>query len=88
MRRAWISAKAEPINAKRIADAAAAAGIFEPVNTWAGWSRVGYEVIHGMKALFTAVLIYGSRGAGATYKASFFSASQVREVVAGAGVVL
>lgn len=79
LHRAWLSAKAEPINAQRIEDAKAAAGIAEDVNTWAGWKSLGYEVIHGMKALFKAVLIYGSKGDGATYTASFFSASQVQE---------
>ncbi len=79
LHRAWLSAKAEPINAERIATAKAAAGIAEDVNTWAGWKALGREVIHGSKALFQVVLIHGSKGDGATYKASFFSASQVKE---------
>lgn len=78
LHRAWISAKAEPINAARIAAAKAAAGIVEDAETWAGWQRLGYEVIHGSKALFGVDLIYGSKGDGATYKARFFGASQVR----------
>ena len=57
--------------------ARAAAGISEECNTWAGWKSLGYEVVHGSKALFQAVLIYGSKGDGATYTASFFSRSQV-----------
>ena len=78
LHRAWLSEKAMPINADRIASAKAAAGVTEEVNTWAGWRDAGYEVIHGSKALFGATLIRGSRGDGATYKASFFGASQVR----------
>ena len=78
LHRAWLSEKAMPINADRIAAAKVAAGITEEVKTWAGWRDAGYEVIHGSKALFGAVLIRGSKGDGATYKASFFGASQVR----------
>ena len=77
LHRAWLSEKAKPINAKRIADAKEAAGITEETNTWAGWKALGYEVMHGSKALFGAELIYGSKGDGATYKARFFGASQV-----------
>lgn len=77
LHRAWLSAKAEPINAQRIAEAKAAAGVTEDVNTWAGWKALGYEVIHGMKALFGCDLIWGSHGDGATYKARFFGVSQV-----------
>lgn len=58
--------------------ALAAAGITEPVNTWAGWKAAGYMVEHGAKALFQAVLIHSSRGDGQTYRASFFGASQVQ----------
>ena len=80
LHRAWLSAKAEPINAARIEAAKAEAGVSEDVNTWAGWKKLGFEVIHGSKALFQAVLIYGSKGDGATYKGSFFSRSQVQEI--------
>lgn len=80
LHRAWMSAKAEPVNADRIAAAKAAAGIVEAVNTWAGWKALGFEVIHGSKALFGADLIHGSKGDGAIYKARFFGASQVRAV--------
>ena len=76
LHRAWLSAKAEPINAARIEAAKAEAGVSEAVNTWAGWKAAGREVIHGSKALFQAVLIYGSRGDGATYRGSFFGLSQ------------
>lgn len=80
LHRAWMSAKAEPVNAARIEAAKAAAGIVEAVNTWAGWKALGFEVIHGSKALFGADLIHGSKGDGAIYKARFFGASQVRAV--------
>lgn len=82
LHRAWLSAKAEPVNAQRIEAAKQAAGIAEAVNTWAGWKALGYEVIHGSRALFGVELIYGSRGDGASYKASFFGASQVQEAAA------
>ena len=78
LRRAWAVAKAEPVNAARIAAAKAAAGILEPVNTWAGWQRLGYEVRHGSKALFGTDLIYAAKGPGAVYKARFFGESQVQ----------
>ena len=78
LHRAWLSAKAEEINEKRIQQSKAAAGIAEEVNTWAGWKAAGYKVEHGAKALFQAVLIHSSRGDGQTYRASFFGASQVR----------
>lgn len=78
LHRAWLSAKAEEVNAKRIEIAKQAAGITEETNTWAGWKNLGYEVIHGSKALFGATLIWGSKGDGAEYKARFFGASQVQ----------
>lgn len=80
LHRAWLSAKVEPVNARRIEEAKQATGIAEAVNTWAGWKALGYEVIHGSRALFGVELIYGSRGDGASYKASFFGASQVRTI--------
>lgn len=80
LHRAWISAKAEPVNAERIQAAKAAAGILEECKTWSGWKEAGFEVIHGSKALFGCDLIHGSKGDGATYKARFFGASQVQAV--------
>lgn len=80
LRRSWAAAKAEPVNAARIAAAQAIAGIFEEVNTWAGWQRLGYEVRHGSKALFGVDLIWATKGPGAVYKARFFGASQVAAV--------
>ena len=80
LHRAWLSAKAEPINAQRIQDAAAAAGVVEEVKTWSGWKEAGYEVAHGSKALFQVALIWGSKGDGAIYTASLFGASQVQAI--------
>ena len=82
LHRAWISEKAQPVNAERIEAAKTAAGITEECNTWAGWKKAGFEVIHGSKALFKAVLIHGSKGDGATYTGSFFSRSQVQPITA------
>lgn len=67
------------VNEARIKQAKEAAGIEEETNTWAGWKQLGYEVVHGSKALFGCDLIWGSKGDGATYKARFFGASQVQE---------
>ena len=78
LHRAWLTAKAEPVNERRIQEAKASAGVTEDVNTWSGWKELGYEVIHGSKALFGADLIWGSKGDGQTYKARFFGASQVQ----------
>ncbi len=80
LHRAWLSAKAEPINRQRIDEAKAEAGITEEANTWAGWKALGFEVIHGSKALFGVDLLYGSKGDGAIYKARFFGASQVQAI--------
>ena len=80
LHRAWLSAKAEEVNAKRIEQSKAAAGITEETNTYTGWKQLGYEVLHGSKALFNCCLIWGSRGDGATSKASFFGKSQVEAI--------
>ena len=78
LHRAWNSAQAEPVNAQRIAEARQSAGVTEQVNTWAGWKAAGYEVVHGSKSLFQAVLIHASKGDTATYRASFCGRSQVQ----------
>ena len=80
LHRAWLSAKAEPINAATVESAKAAAGITEEVRTWSGWRELGYEVMHGSKALFGCALIWGSKGDGAVYNARFFGASQVQAI--------
>ena len=43
LHRAWLSAKAEETNQKRIEAARKAAGVAEE-NTWAEWKRLGYEL--------------------------------------------
>ena len=80
LHRARLSAKAKAVNAQRIEDAKAAAEVTEETNTWSGWKKLGYEVIHGSRALFGCSLIWGSKGDGAIYKASFFGRSQVEAV--------
>ena len=80
LHRAWLSAKAEEINVKRIETVKQAAGITEEINTFAKWKELGYKVVHGSKALFGCSLIWGSRGDGVTYKASFFGKSQVEAI--------
>ena len=52
----------------------------EETNTFAKWKELGYKVKHGASALFGCSLIWGSRGDGATYKASFFGKSQVEAI--------
>lgn len=80
LHRAWLCAKALPINSDRIENAKKLSGISEETDTWSGWKSKGFEVIHGSKALFGCELIYGSKGDGATYKARFFGKSQVEAV--------
>ena len=82
LHRAWQAAKAAPINAQRIETAKAEAGISEAVNTWSGWREAGFEVQHGSKAVFKTDLIWATKGDGAVYRASFFSASQVQPLAA------
>ena len=77
LHRAWLSAKAETINAERIEAVKRLIGLEgQTVNTWAGWKALGREVIHGEKAVFSVDLIHGSKGDGATYRASFFTIEQ------------
>lgn len=82
LHRALAVAKAESVNAERIAMDKTAAGITEETNTWSGWQKLGYGVCHGSKALFGTDLIYASKGDGATYKARFFGASQMQPISA------
>ena len=82
LHRAWLTAKAESLNAAIIEAAKADAGITEEVKTWSGWRDAGREVIHGSKHLFGCDLIYGSKGDGAVYKARFFGLSQTAEIPA------
>ena len=63
------------------ANAKAAAGIREEAHTWSGWKRLGYEVAHGSKALFQAVIIDPATKSG-TRKTSYFGLSQVQPIEA------
>ena len=77
LHRAWLSAKAETVNAERIESMKKLIGLEgQTVKTWLGWKAEGREVIHGEKAVFSVDLIYGSKGDGATYRASFFTMQQ------------
>lgn len=80
LHRSWMAAKAEPINAARVEEAKAAAGITEETQTWAKWRELGREVIHGSKALFGAALIWATKGDDAIYNARFFGFSQTCEI--------
>ena len=51
LHRAWLSAKAEEINAKRIETAKQAAGITEETNTFTKWKELGYKVQHGASGI-------------------------------------
>ena len=81
-RRLGLPASTYHYNAARIEEAKTEAGITEQTNTWAGWKALGFEVIHGSKALFGCELVHGSKGDGAIYRASFFGASQVQPITA------
>lgn len=58
----------------------AAAGITEETHTWAGWQALGYLVEHGSKALFQSTLETPEKGAGKTFKKSYFGRSQVQPI--------
>lgn len=74
LRMAWANAKTG--NAAK-----GAAGISEETHTWSGWKRLGYEVAHGSKALYQAVISDPATKSG-TRKASYFGLSQVRPIEA------
>ena len=74
LRMAWANAKAR--NAAK-----AAAGISEEAHTWSGWKRLGYEVAHGSKALYRAV-IRDPATKSSTRKTSYFGLSQVQPIEA------
>ena len=77
LHRAWNVEKSREINQQRVAEAKERAGIFEEVDTWAGWQRNGFLVTHGSKRLFSVSLIWASKGDNKYYTASFFGKSQV-----------
>lgn len=74
LRMAWANAKAHNI-------AKAAAGITEETHTWAGWKRLGMEVIHESKALYKAILSDPTTRSG-TRITCYFGASQVQPIEA------
>ena len=82
LRRAWAWAKVQASNAAKIAAAALAAGITEEYHTWYGWTMLGREVIHESKAVFQVVIDTPEKGAGKTFRQSFFTVSQTAEIAA------
>ena len=74
LRMAWANAKAR--NAAK-----AAAGINEEAHTWSGWKRLGYEVVHGSKALFKATTNDPATKSGFRVVA-YFGKSQVQPIQA------
>ena len=82
LHRSWLSAKAEPVNADRVQAAKELAGITEECMTWAGWKALGFEVVHGSKCLFQAVVVDAAKGDGKTKVKSYFGASQVQPITA------
>lgn len=67
------------INGQIIEAAKAEAQVTEQTETWAGWKALGYEVVHGSKALFQA-RIHSSRTKSGWFTASFFGNSQVQAI--------
>ena len=82
LHRAWQAAKAEPINEQRVTEAKTAAGIEEETHSWAGWKALHFEVQHGSKCLFQAVVVDAAKGDGKTKVKSYFGASQVQPITA------
>jgi len=74
LRMAWSNAKAHNT-------AKAAAKITEETHTWAGWKRLGMEVIHGSTALYKAVITDPTTRSG-TRITAYFGASQVQPIEA------
>lgn len=74
LRMAWANAKAHN-------SAKAAAGITEETHTWAGWKRLGMEVIHESKALYKVVIADPATKSG-TRITCCFGASQVQPIEA------
>ena len=74
LRIAWANEKARHASQE-------AAGITEETHTWAGWKKLGYEVIHESKAMFQATFTDPATRSG-TRRVSYFSRSQVQPVTA------
>ena len=82
LHRAWQAAKSAPTNRQRVQEAKEAAGITEETHSWAGWKALGFEVVHGSKCLFQAIVVDAAKGDGKTRVKSFFGASQVQRITA------
>lgn len=63
-------------NAKAVRDAKEGAEITEQTHTWAGWRALGYEVMHGSKALFKTVILDPTTQSGERI-VCYFGESQV-----------
>ena len=74
LRIAWANEKARHADQE-------AAGIEEETHTWAGWKKLGYEVIHESKAMFQATFTDPATKSG-TRKTSYFGRSQVQPISA------
>lgn len=80
LHRAWMSAKARPLNDAKVEATKLLMGISEDCKTFSEWKEAGYEVLHGSRALFGVDLIWYSKGEGKSYKAKFFGRSQVKKI--------
>ena len=74
LRLAWANAKAHSA-------AKASVGITEQTHTWSGWQQLGYEVVHGSKAMYKVVLADPATRSG-TRAVSYFGFSQVHPISA------
>lgn len=68
-------------NAKTHNTAKESAGVTEETHTWYGWKELGYEVIHGSKAMYQATVTDPATRSGAR-RVSYFGFSQVQPVSA------
>lgn len=75
---AWIVAKE---NRKALEAARDAAGVNEEVHTFYGWKKRGFEVLHGMRAVFKAIVTDETSKSGSRVL-SYFSKSQVQAIMA------
>ena len=74
LRLAWANAKAHSA-------AKTSAGITEQTHTWSGWQKLGYEVVHGSKAMYKVVLADPATKSG-TRVVSYFGSTQVQPIEA------
>lgn len=74
LRLAWANAKAH-------CAAKEASGITEETHSWSGWHWLGYEVIHGSKAMYKVVLADPATKSG-TRIVSYFGPTKVQLIEA------